>query len=442
MWAAACAEAPVEIFKPGVVFETPRGPNARGYLDRKGLIHAHSVYSHDACDDMPVKDGVRDATCFDDFRRGLCQTKHDFVMLTDHAESFRDTEFPEILLYRAERGDQLIERGGSSVASWAACPGQGPVLVMAGMESGVMPVGVERHLLPLEERAYYTQSSSRARALHHQAGAVVLAQHTENWSPEELASEGFDGFEMYNLHANMRGGAGQLVALAVYISDQRPGLPMPDLVVLPLWNEDPIYLETWGSVLARGVKRVTTMATDCHQNTFRAVLEDGERVDSYRRMMGWLANHLLVRPGPDGRFDDQSIKEALKAGRLYGVLEAAGYAEGFDFYAEGPAGVAEMGGVAPVGARLIVKRPSVKGLDPKKRPPLLTVRLLRAREGGFEEVASSTDGDLHFEPSTPGAYRAEVVMVPWHLSEELRDFWPAVYEKKLVWVYSNPIYVE
>ncbi|MCC6334833.1 MAG: hypothetical protein IT380_12715 [Myxococcales bacterium] len=83
---AACSSKPPDVakgaWKPGVVFQTAREVNARGFLDRKGLIHAHSVNSHDACDGEPRVDGGINEPCFGDFRRDLCRAKHDFVFLT------------------------------------------------------------------------------------------------------------------------------------------------------------------------------------------------------------------------------------------------------------------------------------------------------------------------------------------------------------------------
>lgn len=69
----------------GVVFTTPRDAREDGLLDRRGLIHIHSYSSQDACDDMPVKHGVRDEVCFDDLRRGMCQTRHDYVWIYSKA---------------------------------------------------------------------------------------------------------------------------------------------------------------------------------------------------------------------------------------------------------------------------------------------------------------------------------------------------------------------
>src|SRR5262245_46028500 len=56
-------------WSPGKMLATEREPNARGFLDRRGLIHAHSVHSHDACDEMPKDDqGNYDEQCDRDFR--------------------------------------------------------------------------------------------------------------------------------------------------------------------------------------------------------------------------------------------------------------------------------------------------------------------------------------------------------------------------------------
>ena len=102
-------------WEPGKTFPTPREPNARGLLDRRGLIHAHSVHSHDACDDMPKDDmGNFDTVCDHDFREGLCRSRHDFVFLTDHTGSFSEIEYPDALLYRPLWGDELIEIGRAS----------------------------------------------------------------------------------------------------------------------------------------------------------------------------------------------------------------------------------------------------------------------------------------------------------------------------------------
>src|SRR5262249_40404671 len=152
---------------------------------------------------------------------------------------------------------------------------------------------------------------------------------------------------------------------------------------------------------ARGKKRVTTMGTDCHRNTFRQLAQDGERIDSYRRMMSWFSNHLLVRPDASGGFSDLELKEALRGGRLYGAFEVMGYPQGFDYYVEAGG---EMGSEVALADRpvLIAKLPKIQDLDPKAAAPGLSIRILRAQEGGWEEVANGS-ADLRYTVDAPGA---------------------------------------
>lgn len=429
---------------PGAVYATARAPAERGLLDRRGLIHAHSVYSHDACDGEPRDDaGVVNAPCLEDFRKGLCASRHDFVMLTDHKDSFSSAEFPASLLYDASRGDQLLERDGQPVASWLACPEGDPALVIAGTESAFMPVGIERHVAATraDRDAVYGAKTPEAIEKLKAVGAVVLLQHTEDWTVAELTDLPIDGFEMYNLHANTIIGAGAAIGLIADLKEPEL-LPHPDLVMLPIWSEDKRYLQAWGSALAAGRRRVTTLGTDCHRNTFKDLLPDGERIDSYRRMMGWFSNHLLVKPDAQGGFGDLELKEALKSGRLYGAFEVLGFPEGFDFHAKTSSGIAEMGSeVALADApELWTRLPRVQSLDSSVPRPDFVVRLLRAKSGGWDVVAETAE-DLSHVPSEPGAYRVEVRMKPRHLKQHLSSYADLV-DEDFVWIYSNALYVK
>ncbi len=288
-------------WQPGQVLHETPAPDARGWLDLRGLIHAHSVYSHDACDNQPRdgETGPINQTCFDDFRRGMCQTEHDFIMLTDHNTSFGDTEFPDVLLYRQDLGDQLVERGGKPVANRAACPDGGhAVMILAGTESATIAAGLEEHVSTDVATRHDVYGSEQPDAISEMKahGAVSILMHTENWTVDDITNLPVDGFEMYNLHANAITGAGGALSLVTKLQKNPEDLPQSDLVFLPIVNEDPRYIDTWGSALATGVHRVTTMATDCHRNSFPQILPDGERIDSYRRMMLWFSNHLLVKP--------------------------------------------------------------------------------------------------------------------------------------------------
>ena len=431
---------------PGDVEPSIGKGGVRGMLDLRGIIHAHSVYSHDACDGAP-RDPKTDAInepCFEDLRRDICRVKHDFVMLSDHNESFGRSEYPDVLLYRKERGDVLVLRDGKPVANRAACPDGAPsVLLLGGTESATIAAGLEGHVpgTVAERQAIYGDASAKSIEAMKAAGAVSILQHTEDWTPEQITTLPVDGFEMYNLHANAMKSAGDALLLIAKNANHPEEMPAPDLVLLPLFDEDPRYLSTWGTVLASGTRRVTTMATDCHRNTFTAILADGERVDSYRRMMLWFSNHLLVTPDGGGKFDDRSLKDAVRAGRLYGAFEVMGYPLGFDFHATEGAAVREMGGEASLakGAALVAKMPKLAELDPTAEAPKLTLRVLRAKEGGWDEVASSA-GDVAFTPTKEGAYRAEVRIVPRHLRRYLATY-ASLADAEFPWVYSNAIFV-
>ncbi|HYD48024.1 MAG TPA: hypothetical protein VEB21_06745 [Terriglobales bacterium] len=436
------------VWRPSVSLPSLPEANARGLLDRRGLIHTHSYFSHDACDNMPVKDGVRDEVCFGDLRRGICQTRHDYIMFTDHPSDFRFAEFPDTLMYRADRGDELVERNDRPVASWSGCPdSEQRTLIMAGSESGnVMPVGLEQHVAatPEEREAVYGSASDEAAQILRANGAVVLLAHTEDRSVEELLSRDIDGFEMYNIHANLLlpQATGMAVRLLFRLDQKDPGLAHPDLALLYLISEDPRYLSRWGSVLAAGKHIVTTQGTDAHRNTLPVLMQDGERVDSFRRLMLWFSNHLLIRPEQDGSWDDRHLKEALKQGRLYGAFEILGYPRGFDYHASAGEQIAEMGDEIALSSNptLKVAAPEVRGLDRSAPAPELEVRLLRAIEGGFEEVASGP-ADIEFTPTVAGAYRAEVRMVPHHLRDFMSTDAASLLGHDYVWIYSNAIYV-
>lgn len=456
VWYPAAVSATDKVtWKPGTHLALGKDVRHGKLRDVRGLIHAHSVYSHDACDGKPLdKDGKINKPCLKDFRDDLCKVKHDFVMLTDHPDTFRDHEFPEVLLFDADRGDKLQKRGEIYIANQLSCVdahGQRTTLLLAGCEGDSMPVGLEGHAgatIAERQKAYRGKASVDSFDRLHKAGALVLAQHTEDWSVKQLSELPFDGFEMYNVHNNMLLKVKLIGKLIGVLLDPKQA-PAPDLLFAPLLWENPIYQERWGSVLALGKRRVGTMGTDCHQNVFNLALADGERVDRYRRLMSWFSNHLLVEVDAQGGFDDRALKTALKKGRLYGVFEVFGYAQGFDFHGRVGGTTTEIGdrvemGASPSlakGVELVVRRPTVAGRDPKTPAPELTLRILRAKEGGFDLVAEAKSGDLRWTVDQPGAYRAEVRMVPKHLQPwtgALKD----IATDEVIWIYANPIYIK
>ena len=58
---------------------------------------------------------------------------------------------------------------------------------------------------------------------------------------------------------------------------------------------------------------IGTAGTDAHQNVLPILLRDGERGDSYRRMLRWFSNMVLVESGEP---TPATAQAALEAGRL------------------------------------------------------------------------------------------------------------------------------
>ena len=99
-----------------------------------------------------------------------------------------------------------------------------------------------------------------------------------------------------------------------------------------------------------------------------------------------------------------------------------------------------MGGEAAVGATLTAKLPAIERLDPAAEAPTLTLKLYRAKEGGWDEVVSTTEATLTHVVAMPGAYRVEVRMVPKHLKASVGKRLDLLRAER-PWVYSNAIYV-
>ncbi len=54
------------------------------YKEAKGVLHVHSVYSHDACDGDGLPDGSPNAPCLADMRAAPCNVGYDFAAYRDN----------------------------------------------------------------------------------------------------------------------------------------------------------------------------------------------------------------------------------------------------------------------------------------------------------------------------------------------------------------------
>jgi hypothetical protein len=220
-----------------------------------------------------------------------------------------------------------------------------------------------------------------------------------------------------------------------------------DLAWLGFFSENTSALAKWDTLLSEGRRLLGINGCDAHENAFPAIASDGERLDSYRRMMSWatlhVRSHLGHLPGQ---------REALEARRGFVVFEVLGSPVGFDFHADAGEGdarrIREIGDDAPAGSKLVLVAPRLHESTPVASglAPPLVLRILRAAPGGAVEVARrETDAlagtaVLEYDATEPGAYRAEVRMVPAHARPYVGRLADEIVQE-VVWIYASPIFV-
>jgi len=368
-------------------------------------------------------------------------------MMTDHISMLADQDnFADLLLFK--EGDELIYRDEKSVANRMHCEDGTSSVIMVGVESLPSPLGLEEHVEgdAISRSATYNRDDPGITDIYHDLGAVVIIIHAEEKDIEKIRELKVDGMEVYNVHSNIDPNIredyleldpyGFIDDLGLFLNKSQKA-PHPDLAFLAFFTENTNDIDKWNTMLAEQ-KMAGVGGTDAHQNTFPALLRDGERADSYRRLMKWFSNNTLVKEDTDIAY-----KEAVRAGRLYVVFEALGMPKGFDFYAKGSDGLTyEMGDEVPSGvkASIIAKFPDIYGAQGFDAMPDISMRIIKIPSGGAAEEAASGTSDILLEDAQPGAYRAEVRIVPWHLKKWLGTD-PLHFIHEYVWIYSNPIYV-
>jgi hypothetical protein len=292
-----------------------------------------------------------------------------------------------------------------------------------------------------------------------------------------LANAGLDGMEVYNLHANIdpkiRGPylgldpLGAIAGLAPWLAGRpvEEGGPEPDLAFLGFLSANQAQIDKFDTLLGEGHHLSPTLGSDIHENTLKEPLADGERGDGYRRLMRWFTNHLLV-PQAARPLSTRVLRDALAAGRIYGVFELFGSPEGFDFYATAGGAMAgkiyELGDTAPLGAVLRVALPhpfpsQLRGSEPLLRVSVRHVALRGPGSGGppnppssevltrsfsIDDLAANATLALDIDSAAraPGAYRVEVYIVPRHLLHLVGEN-AAQFAHEYPYLYSAPIYV-
>ena len=411
----------------------------RGLVPRRAVFHLHSPFSHDACDNAGWVDGVLDTACRDDLRAGLCALRFDAAFLTDHPD-YGDRQPFEALFHPAP-GDALVRDGDRLLRSEITCEDGHTLRWMAGFEDVLMPVGLHGHVDadPDVRHGILNAGDRAAQDAMRAAGGRVLAAHVEGRSPEDLRQlqdDGLHGLEVFNLHAmfapNLRpllglDALGWAADVGPFIA-QEPGLE-PDLFVLAVLGEQRVTVERIDALLQRG-NLMLTGGTDVHQNVLGSDLADGERGDSYRRMLRWFSTMLLAADTTP-----EALDAAVAAKRSYVAFEILGTPEGVDLHHEAPDGtITEMGADSSATEGVIVVGcPTLADGSPRgAEAPEIEVRVLR-------DGLPWRTGCGRFD-AEPGVYRVEAWSTPNHLAPFLGAD-PSRWIRPYPWVYTSAVRV-
>jgi hypothetical protein len=343
-------------------FPIPSQPPPEGIEgELRGAYHIHSTFS----------DGKKDV---DGIVRCAQEAGLDFVILVDHGRPNHDV---------------------------LACQGRrGGLLVLAGSELSVsrghlVGMGISGH-----EGFFPQEAEGAAYAIRAASGFSVIA-HPYSRVPWSWGEDvGYSGMEIISAYSAV---------------GDKPLRILPYLPVFPLKPH---------TVMLRMLRR-----PEANLGKWDRLTEDSEiygyySVDAhllYRPLLSLLNLHVLLDPVPGEGFGEARARifKALREGRFFNSVNAAAYAGGFRFYAEGQSGRIGMGEVRKWGEAI-----SLHVEAPFRRP----LRLVLLRNGGI--VGETTEGRLTHRVDAPGVYRVEVYL---NGRSPLR--------REVPWILSNPIFV-
>jgi hypothetical protein len=356
------------------------------YADYKGVIHVHSFL------------GGHSAGTFADITRAAQSNNLAFVVMTEHPSGDYDTR---ALTLRGLRGGVLFVAGNETSESDAD-----RFLTFGGTAAppGTPPPSSTQEVI------------NRARA----AGQRIFVAHPETFRSWHEAS-GFDGMEIYNLHAD-----------AKYIN--RPLLffdglwsyrSYPHLLWTRFYQSPEANLRRFDELTATDTNRrlVAIAGNDAHANV-GLVFQDlaghtifALKLDPYERTFQVVRTHVLVERGAP--LDEENLLAALASGHAYVAFDILCDATGFRFTATNGAEQKLMGDEiarSGAGVRLRVTTP-VKS------------RIEIIRNGQVVNEAQEVSSH-EWTANEPGVYRV-VCYLP-----QL----PAPLDRK-PWIISNPVYV-
>jgi hypothetical protein len=361
--------------------EVPHDP---AYADYRGVIHVHSFL------------GGHSTGTFAEIERAAQANGLAFVMMTEHPSGDYDTRS---LTLRGVRGGVLFVQGNETSES-----AEDRLLTFGGTSASDDAPAV----------ASTQDSVNRAKA----AGQLVFIAHAETFRSWR-ETRGFDGMEIYNLHADAK----NINRLSLFFDGLWSYRSYPHLLWTRFYTSPDANLRRFDELTAGEGRTVVAIAgNDAHANIGLSLRQLAGKpllelkLDPYERSFQVVRTHILL-PN-DLPLDEANLLHALARGHAYVSFDILCDASGFRFQATNGTEQKLMGDEIALssGVRLQVETPSRS-------------RIVLLRNG---QVVREESGATKLEWTTneAGVYRV-VCYLP-----QL----PAPLDAK-PWIISNPIYV-
>ncbi len=374
----------------GPLKSEPPPLDGSGLVDVPGVVHVHSVHSHDGRAEISeIVEAAR-------------RTRLEFVILTEHnnfgigAEG-RDGWHNGILLLGGQEAGARDETDPSTGAT------RGSHVLIIG------PRSLDGDVSLMTSREIIKESA--------RAGGLTFASHPRSRRiPWMGPTSGLTGTEMCSFFTEFKRLSVPEIAAIVLAYPFNPLQAMGRVM-----SSQPLDLEFFDEVAATR-RFVGIGGADAHANV-RVRKRWNVPFPGMESFFGTMKTHLMLSSalGTDPGHAREMLLDALREGRAYISFDYLADPTGFSFVSHVLDAIHPMGSISPLdGTTLRVAAPSVEGVE---------IRLMR----NGEEVARSHSSLLEHRPREPGAYRAEV-----HLN--IRSPFLGLRTRRL-WILSNPIFV-
>lgn len=352
------------------------------YADYKGALHIHSAL------------GGHSTGTLADIIQAAKANSLAFVVMTEHPAADMDT------------------------AAQTLSGMHGGVLFVAGSETNE---SADDRLLTFG-RAARTPSAPPGASTQDlideakQAGQLVFVAHPETFRSWQTA-RGFDGMEVYNLHANAK----QINRLSLFFDGLWSYRAYPHLLWTRFYETPAENLRRWDELTTAGRKIVAFAGNDAHANVGLSLQQlTGKpllqlKLDPYERSFQVVRTHVLI--AKDRPLDADTLLAALAAGHTYVAFDLLCDASGFRLTAANGHEQGLMGDELPLrdGVRLSVSAP-------------VESRVVLIQDG--QRFAEARAARHEWTVTQPGVYRVECYLpqLPAPLNGQ-------------PWIISNPVYV-